>query len=192
LNDVVAFDTGPGNMIIDGLMQELYHRPFDGSGAVASSGKILPALLRWLNHHPYLAARPPKSTGREHFGEEFREKILRHSIGERKQDIVATVTEFTALSIYQQYAAFIRRKTRIDELLVSGGGVHNDYLMDSLTRYFDRARVIRLDEPGLSPDAKEAVCFAVLANETIAGNPSNVPGATGARRPAILGAICVP
>lgn len=192
LTEVAAFDTGPGNMAVDGLMQRFYHRPFDAGGTVACGGRILPRLLHWMTRHSYLRVRPPKSTGREIFGEQFITNIVQRSRGERKQDIITSVTEFTALSIYLQYLSYIRKTTRIDELFVSGGGVHNSYLMDALQRYFGEARVILSDATDLSSDAKEALCFAVLANETISGNASNVPGATGARRSTILGKICLP
>ena len=192
LSDVRAFDTGPGNMIIDALMTKYYRRPFDRDGAVAWSGRILPAFFRSLGVHPYFTKRPPKSTGREAFGGLFVRKALRAARAARPEDLVATATEFTAYSIYQQYLAHAPKKTRIDELYVSGGGVHNSYLMDALAHYFDPVPVRSTGLAAVSPDAKEAVCFALLANETIAGNPGNVPGATGARHRTVLGSIALP
>ncbi len=192
LNDVIAFDTGPGNMVIDGLMQKFNGKHFDKNGTVASKGRLLPKLLHSMIDHPYLTIKPPKSTGRELFGETFIQGILQRSKGKRKEDLITTVTEFTALSIYQQYLRYIRKNTVIEELLVSGGGVHNRYLMNALKKYFDSVKVVSTETTSISPDAKEAICFAVLANETIAGNPSNVPGATGAAIPTVLGVICLP
>ncbi len=191
IRDVLAFDTGPGNMIIDALMKKLYRKEFDENGAVASKGRILTDVIRFMLTHPYLKQAPPKSTGREVFGKMFVDEILRRTRGARKQDIIATATEFTALTIYQQYAQFLRKRCRLDELIVSGGGAHNGYIMDALRRYFAPARIMTSDELGISSDSKEAVCFAILANETISGNPSNVPGVTGASSPTILGKICL-
>ena len=191
VRDVLAFDTGPGNMIIDALMKRLYGKEFDPNGVSASSGRILTDVIRFMLAHPYLKQAPPKSTGREVFGKMFVDEILRRTRGARKQDVIATVTEFTPLTIYQQYAQFLRKRCRPDELIVSGGGAHNGYIMDALRRYFASAKIMTSDELGISSDSKEAVCFAILANETISGNPSNVPGVTGARTPAILGKICL-
>jgi anhydro-N-acetylmuramic acid kinase len=191
VRDVLAFDTGPGNMIIDALMKKLYGKEFDENGVVASKGRILTNVIRFMLVHPYLKQEPPKSTGREVFGKMFVDEILRRTRGARKQDIIATVTEFTPLAIYQQYAQFLRKRCRLDELIVSGGGAHNGYIMEALRRYFAPAEIMTSDDLGISSDSKEAVCFAILANETISGNPSNVPGATGARSPTILGKICL-
>ena len=189
--DVLAFDTGPGNMVIDALIKKLYRREFDESGAIASKGRILVDIIKFMLMHPYLKQAPPKSTGREVFGKMFVDEILRSARGARKQDIIATATEFTPLTIYQQYAQFLRKRCRLDELIVSGGGAHNEYIMAALRRYFAPAKIITSDELGVSSDSKEAVCFAILANETISGNPSNVPGVTGAKTPTILGKICL-
>jgi anhydro-N-acetylmuramic acid kinase len=192
INRVLAFDTGPGNMLIDRLMYHLYNKQYDKKGEIALSGKILPRILYKLSQHPYLKLKPPKSTGREMFGDEIVKSIIRQSHGNKKKDIITTVAEFTALSIYQSYLMFIKPKNNIQELIVSGGGVHNQYIMEALKRYFNQTDVRTTSELGISVDAKEAVCFALLANETISGNPGNVPGATGANRQTILGTICLP
>ena len=126
------------------------------------------------------------------FGEDLAKRILLKTRGADRRDVITTVTEFTALSIYDQYLRFVRKNVRVDELIVSGGGAHNAYLMDSLRRYFSGARVRTGDETALPTDAKEAIAFAILANETLAGNPSNVPKATGARKTTVLGKICLP
>lgn len=189
---VRAFDTGPGNMLVDALMQRFYRREMDANGRVASGGNVVPALLRWLISRPYFRKHPPKSTGRETFGEQFIRTLLPRSGGIRHQDIVATVSELTPLSIYAAYLRFVRPAMTVDEVLVSGGGAHNRFMMDALARYFAPAVVTATDEKHYSSDAKEAICFALLANETIAGNPGNLPGATGARRQTVLGSICFP
>jgi anhydro-N-acetylmuramic acid kinase len=192
INQVTAFDTGPGNMIIDGLMNRFYDKPFDNNGNIASNGKILSSLLRNLLNHRYFKIAPPKSTGRELFGREYISEILSFTKGCRKEDIIATVTEFTALSIYQQYLRFIRPKCKLDEIFASGGGSHNMYMMNALRRYFDHTLISTSEQLHIDPDAKEAVCFALLANETITGNPGNIPGATGSKKQTILGVICPP
>lgn len=192
LKDVRAFDTGPANIVVDGLMKHFFGKPFDSDGHVARRGKILPQLLQWMANHPYLRRPPPKSTGREEFGEAFVRKVVRRPRGKRREDIVATATEFTALSVYDGIVRFARRKLTIDELIVSGGGVHNTYLMNALQRYFTGTKTKTVERFGFSSDAKEAICFALLANETIAGNPANLPGTTGAKHPTVLGKICLP
>lgn len=195
VNDVIAFDTGPGNMLIDALMQRLYRRPYDKGGRIARKGNIMPRLLAWLMRHPYLGQRPPKSTGREMFGKDFVDTLLWYRSLNRhaKEDIVVTATAFTALSVYDAYVRFVSPKIRLDELLVSGGGAHNPVIMEYLRRSFgSNVRVSTVETIGMSSDAKEAICFALLANETIVENPSNVPRATGAARTTVLGKICLP
>ena len=192
ISEVLAFDTGPGNMLIDGLMERFFGVPLDRDGRTAGRGMIIPRLLRELLEHPFFRIRPPKSTGREAFGRDLMDMILKRTRRVRKEDVITTVSELTALSIFRSCRALPRRTGRIDELLVSGGGVHNVYLMDALRRYFAGVKVRVTDELGCPADAKEAICFALLANETLRGNPSNVPGATGARRQTVLGTICLP
>ncbi len=183
LEGVRAFDTGPGNMVIDGLMKRLYNKEYDEGGGVAATGRILPVLLDALRRHPFFTMKPPKSTGREMF--------LASARKADPADIVATATEFTAMMVYDQYRRFGAMKEKLDELIVSGGGANNPVLMDALQHYFYPAVVTTMDAIGCSSDAKEAVCFAILANETISGNPSNVPSVTGASAPAVLGKICL-
>ncbi|MBI3194210.1 MAG: anhydro-N-acetylmuramic acid kinase [Ignavibacteriae bacterium] len=192
INEMFAFDTGPGNMIVDSLMQKYFNQSFDTNGEVASSGKLIPELLRWMMQHSYFKKKPPKSTGREMFGELFVKEILSRTKGKQVENVIATVTEFTALTVYDSYLRFIKKKTKVDELIVSGGGVHNSYLMDALQRYFSGVIVSSIEKFGMSSDSKEAVAFAILANEMISGNPSNVPTATGAKRRTALGKICLP
>ncbi len=191
-DDVFAFDTGPGNMLIDNLMKRLFNQPYDEYGRVAFQGKIIPGLLKWLADNSYFKKLPPKSTGREQFGDDFMNRILKIFKKYSSEDIVSTVAELSAFSIYESYIKFIKRKIRLDEIIVSGGGVHNLYLMDALQRYFGSVKVKTIESIGYSSDAKEAICFAVLANETIHENPSNIIHATGAKKQTILGKICLP
>lgn len=191
VSDVLAFDTGPGNMIIDALMSKWFRKNFDIGGQTAMRGEILPRLLLNLMSHPYFKKRPPKSTGREVFGASFLPLILRSTSNATREDLVATTTELTPFSVFDQYNRFIAHKMTADEILVSGGGAHNRAIMEALQDYFRPAPVRTIESLGFSSDAKEAACFAVLANETIAENPANIPRATGARRPVILGKICL-
>ncbi|MDI6804626.1 MAG: anhydro-N-acetylmuramic acid kinase [Bacteroidota bacterium] len=192
LNAVFAFDTGPGNMIIDNLMKRLFNKPFDKSGQIACRGKLNIDLLSWMMKSKYLSQQPPKSTGREMFGDKFVENILKKTKTISGQDIITTITEFTAITIYDAYLKFIKNKVKLDEIIVSGGGVHNLYLMNSLKMYFHPIIVKPIEDVGYSSDAKEAICFAVLANETISGIPANIIKSTGALKTTILGKICLP
>jgi anhydro-N-acetylmuramic acid kinase len=192
MNDVIAFDTGPSNMVVDALMQRFFKQQYDAGGRVALRGTVVPRLLSWMMTHPYLRLHPPKSTGREEFGTMFMKEILKRATGIKKEDLIATATEFTALSIFDQYKRFISTRMKVDEVLASGGGIHNSAIMASLARHFAPAVVKPIEKIGVSSDAKEAVLFALLANETIAEQPSNIPSVTGAARPVILGQICLP
>lgn len=189
--DVAAFDTGPGNMVIDSLMQQFFGKKFDKNGSTASRGMVILSLLREMKKHRYPKRKPPKSTGREEFGKDFVDKILRAAKGFAHEDIVATATEFTAFCVHDAFRRFVRQK-KVDEIFVSGGGAKNKTIMKSLARHFEGTRVGVLDELGISGDAKEAMCFAILANETIAGNPANILGATGAHKQVVLGTISRP
>jgi anhydro-N-acetylmuramic acid kinase len=194
VKDVTAFDTGPGNMLVDALMERLYGKPFDRNGAIAKKGKIIPELLRSMMLHPYFERPAPKSTGRELFGEGFLHKTLADFDHAKKEDLVATMTEFTALSIYDQYVRFLRKALKGDilhELIVSGGGSLNGTMMESLRHSFHGTSVLISDDLGLPSSSKEALCFALLANQTVCGRPANVPRVTGAIRPAILGTVSV-
>jgi anhydro-N-acetylmuramic acid kinase len=188
---VVAFDTGPGNMLLDALARLLSdgRRAFDRDGAMAARGSLSEGLLRRLLRHPYLRKAPPKSTGRELFGLPFAQRILRQANGLSAADVLATVTAFTARSIHRAWERFLRRLGPLDEIIASGGGCHNRTLMTQLAEGFAPTPLRTSDDFGIPVDAKEALAFAVLAHETMAGRPGNLPSATGARRPAVLGKI---
>lgn len=192
VNKVSAFDTGPGNMMIDAVAQRLFGKTYDAGGAIAARGDIIVEPIRRVVQLPYFRKAPPKSTGRELFGAVLVDELLAMMHGARPEDIVATITEMTPLTIYQQYARYLRPQCVVDELIVSGGGSRNRIIMEALGRYFSPAAVMVSDDLGLSSDAKEAVCFAILANETICGNAANLPRVTGASRATILGSINLP
>ena len=194
LQDVFAFDTGPGNMVIDALVRHFSRgrQGFDRNAQIASGGKLLRGLLQRLLHDEYFSRRPPKSAGREQYGEAFVRGVLsdRDARHARAEDLIRTLTIFTALSILDAFHRFIQPKTEIAELVVSGGGVHNPLLMAQIASGLDDVRVREAGELGVAGDAKEAFAFAVLACETLRRQPSNVPGATGARKPVVLGKVC--
>jgi anhydro-N-acetylmuramic acid kinase len=187
---VHAFDLGPANMPMDLVVHAFTGgaETFDRDGARAAAGRADLGLVAELLRHPYLALPPPKSTGREAFGEVFVTPLLARYPG-READLLASLTRFVA----EAAAAGIRRWVRepIDELLVSGGGARNRTLMAALAATLAPIPVRSLAEVGVDPDAKEAVAFAVLANETLFGRPGNLPGATGAAGPRVLGKLVV-
>jgi len=204
---VLAFDTGPGNMVIDAVMQELFGKSFDRGGKIAASGAVIEPVVERIVRQPFFRTRPPKTAGREEFGREFVREFL-HACGQvRKQDIVATATALTAQTIGDSIERFvvgkiptsskIREKRGIHprqafrEIILSGGGAKNGTLLQMISERLAPLGIrIRLSEEfGLPSSAKEAMAFAVLAYETWNRRPSNVPSATGARRPAVLGKI---
>ncbi len=191
MDDVFAFDTGPGNSLIDEAMKHLYNKPFDRDGSIAERGKVNINLLVKLLRHPYLLKRPPKSTGRELFGREFLMQILK---GRRlkPEDLIATLTQFTVYSIKDAYERFIFNKHRIDEIILTGGGCKNRYMLENLRTLFYPIPFRMIDDFGIPPQAKEALSFAILANETLSGNPSNLPRVTGATKKGVLGKITLP
>lgn len=191
VDEIIAFDTGPANMVIDSLMKRLFRKQYDSGGKAALSGQVDKKLLEEMMLHPFFRHQPPKSTGREVFGAMFLPRIIKHGRRLSSRDLIATATRLTPFSVYDQYKRFIERRMKVDEVFVSGGGAHNRAVMDALRQYFAPAAVRKLESLGFSSDAKEAVFFAVLANETISENASNVPGVTGAKKRTILGKICL-
>jgi anhydro-N-acetylmuramic acid kinase len=189
--DILAFDTGPGNMILDRAAHVLTggRARFDSGGRMAARGAIDEKWLAELLRHPYLARRPPKSTGRETFGVAYADRVLARARQRRlrPEDILATLTAFTARSIAGAYRRFLPHAP--DDVILCGGGARNRTLVRMLREELPEARVDPMDDFGLSARAKEAVSFAILAYATACGLPSNVPSATGARRPVILGKI---
>jgi len=197
-HDVVAFDTGPGNMVIDALADRLFHQPFDRGGRIAASGKVIDRVLTKILQRDFFRKAPPKTAGREEFGREFVREFLRLCGRRPKQDVIATATALTARSIadaVQRYTAKQgSRKSNFTEMILSGGGAKNSTLVTMLAGELTPLGLqLRFsDEFGLPSAAKEAVAFAVLAYETWHRRPSNVPSATGAKRAALLGKISYP
>jgi len=194
LADVFAFDTGPGNMVIDALVRHYSRgrKRFDRNAEMASQGALLPGLLRALLADKYLSEQPPKTTGRERYGEAYIRGVLSHSEARRAkpEDVIRTATILTALSIVDAFHRFIAPKAKIAELVVSGGGARNPLLMAQIDSGLAGVKVRDAGELGVPADAKEAFAFAILACETLRRRPANVPGATGARKPVVLGKVC--
>ncbi len=195
-HSVIAFDTGPGNMVIDALVHHFTNgrRSFDAEAQMASRGHLLPALVNSLLAENYFREAPPKSAGREQYGKAYVEKILawgrRHRA--RPGDLVRTATIVTALSIADALHRWVLPRTSLSQLIVSGGGARNPLILAQLSAALGGIEVVTTEALGLPGDAKEAFIFALLADETLHGRPSNLPSATGARRPALLGKICYP
>ncbi len=186
---VIAFDTGPGNMVIDQLISRITSggEHFDKDGTTAAAGVPDPKLLAKLLRDKYFRAKPPKTAGREQYGAEFVSKLLDTELS--SEDLVATATALTAESIALGVRNFILPDMRVDEVFVSGGGTHNPTLMRMLRKALEPIPVKETSEVGLDVDAKEAIAFAVMAYETAHARPSNVPFATGAKRSVILGKV---
>jgi anhydro-N-acetylmuramic acid kinase len=186
---LIAFDTGPGNMVIDQLVTRITsgQQCYDRDGAMAAAGVIDPKLLAKLLRDKYFRAKPPKTAGREQYGTDFVSKLLDTELS--SEDLIATATALTAESIALGMRNFVLPEMRVDEIYVSGGGCHNPTLMRMLRKAVDPIPVMDSSELGLDVDAKEAIAFAVLAYETANLRPSNVPAATGAKRPVVLGKV---
>jgi anhydro-N-acetylmuramic acid kinase len=190
--DVFAFDTGPGNMIVDAVVEQFTRgrSHYDKDSQMALRGHLLPKLLTELMDDPYLQKQPPKTAGREQFGQSCTQKILSWAKQRRAQseDVVRTATIFTALSIANAFHQFILPRTSVDEVIVSGGGAHNSLMMVYLAATLGLP-VIFSGKLGVKPEAKEALAFAVLAYESYHRRANNLPSATGANHPAVLGKL---
>lgn len=186
-NDVTAFDSGPGNMMIDYLTKKYFNKKYDKDGRISSKGRINPEFLKLIcSKDRFYKKNPPKSTGREYYSEKFIEDILRSSGKILPEDIIATFTYFTAYTIYHNV-----KKFKADELIISGGGARNKTLMNYIKDLFKNTKVKLMDMNGINPDNKEAVLFAVLANELISGNKANLPSVSGSDRKVYLGKISI-
>ena len=192
-SDIFAFDTGPANMVIDALVAHFSkgRQRFDKNAHLAAQGRSIPAMLDELLRDPYLKISPPKSTGREYYGRAYTERLI--ALGRRHQakpnDLIRAATIFTALSVVDAINRFVLPKHKIAQLIVSGGGAQNPLILAQLVAAFATIEVLPSSELGVPEDTKEAYAFALLAYETFHERASNIPSATGAHRPAILGKI---
>ena len=193
--DVIAFDTGPCNMAIDGAVRLLTRgtKEMDKDGVAAAKGLVIDEFLEYLLSPRYFRKVPPKSTGREEFGPA---NYLRDALAARREhsyeDLVATVTHAVAKSILDAFTRFIKPQYEIPNVVVGGGGANNKTLMKLLRKGLHGITVFKSDQYGIPLEAREAIAFAILGNETVCGTPANVPKATGARHPAVLGKITPP
>lgn len=194
LEDVFGFDTGPANMVIDGLVAHLTHghESYDADGVWASRGKVIEPLLAKMLREPFFACSPPKSAGREQFGDDF---LKAHFLSQKKtrpENLIRTATELTARSVAEAIGRFVLPRGRFHCLIFSGGGAHNLFLIERLRALLPSLTFHRSTDFGLPIDAKEAMAFALLADRTLHGLPGNLPAVTGARRPVVLGKIVRP
>lgn len=187
IDEVVAFDTGPGNVMIDYFVNKYFNKQYDENGDIANDGDIIYPVLNKLLEDDFLKRMPPKSTGREQYSSEFLEKFARDNLFDQydKKDIITTITEFTVRSIVYNYKEFIKD---FDKVVVSGGGAHNKYIMRRLNEELNDI-VYRCDEVGLNSDAKEAFAFAILGFLSLTNKYGNVKKATGAKENVVLGEI---
>ncbi len=188
--EVVAFDTGPGNMVVDALVERLTvgKKRYDAGGRIAARGRLIRTLLDELLEDPFYALSPPKSAGREQYGREFVDRLT--VSGHMPPDLITTATVLTAATIALGVDRFVRRRMRGGfEIVVSGGGARNPVIMRYLTAFLPNAVIRDSSEFGIPGDAKEAIAFAVLAYESRRGRPANLPSATGARRAVVLGKL---
>jgi len=198
LDDVIAFDTGPGNMVMDALVTTLSRGrlTFDRDGRWAARGRVSEKLLAEFMTHPFLRRRPPKTTGREEFGEVFLQRLLASArrLRLRPEDMIATATALTAASIADAYKRFVFPKLTASErgalqIILGGGGARNSTLRHMLAVRIGAGELLTHEDFGIANAAKEALAFAILAHATLLGQPSNVSNATGARRAVVLGKI---
>lgn len=192
LEDVLAFDTGPGNMIIDAVAEIATEgrQKYDKDGLLAASGQVRQSLLQeWLSN-PYFDLAPPKTTGRERFGVQFTRRAAAAAQEQNvpPNDLVATATALTAHSIARAYRDWIAPRGPVDEVILGGGGSRNPFLVGLLRELLPRCKLLRHEEIGIDSTAKEALAIALIANDALLGLDTNVPGATGGR-PTVLGKI---
>lgn len=193
LDQIKAFDTGPGNMVIDALALKLFNQSYDRNGAVAAKGQVLETVLSEMLRNPYFKLKPPRTAGREEFGREYAAKFLSacRRMSRKPEDAIATATALTAESIAFSFRQFAlpRMKGAPIDYIVSGGGARNRTLMTMLAARLEPmgCKLTTIDEFGMPAEAKEASAFALMAWMTWHYLPGNVPSATGAKRPVILG-----
>ncbi len=191
----LAFDTGPGNMLIDRAASRLFNRDFDESGKLAQSGSVDRDWLDALLKHPYFQKLPPKTTGREEFGYTVADNLLSEAMhrGLAPSDCIATLTALTAKAISEAYRTFIQPTNQLEQLVLGGGGAENSALVDNLRSFWPHPiQIKRHEDFGISTKFKEALLFALLAYTTYFGVPNNVPQCTGAKRRVCLGKVCNP
>ncbi|RLE55072.1 MAG: anhydro-N-acetylmuramic acid kinase [Candidatus Methanomethylicota archaeon] len=191
ISEVIAFDTGPGNMLIDAMVKYVTGGKlrYDVNGEIAANGRVSEELLNWLMEHPFIRRRPPKTTGREEFGEKFALKVIEKAreYGVEGANLVATVTRYTTKTIAESYRKYLPKMP--DEVIVGGGGSHNKTLMRMLKEELGEVKILTHEDFGIPAQAKEPLVMVILANEVIHGHFNNIPNATGASKKVIMGKI---
>ncbi len=193
-DEVFGFDTGPGNMLIDGLVRRFTRgrKTYDAGGQLAARGRVFESVLERILQLPFFRRPPPKSAGREQFGSKFLARYFMRRRGAALEDLLRTATELTVRTVAAALENFVFPRVSVDRLIASGGGAHNRLLMTRLSELLPSLSVERSDRYGLPVDAKEAIAFALLADRTLRRLPGNLPTVTGARRAVVLGKIARP
>lgn len=193
---VIGFDTGPGNMVIDALVRHISEgkAEYDDGGRIAASGRMSQPLLERLLGDPFLAQPPPKATGRERYGDQYAHSVLSEAsaLGVAGADLIATVTALTAASIATNFEQFVLPRWPVSEIVVAGGGAFNPTLLRFLQERLPDVQIRTFEHYGFSSKAREAIGFAIIANATLSGIANNLPSVTGARRPVVLGKLVPP
>ena len=189
---VIAFDTGPGNMMIDEAVRTFYGKKYDTDGYYARQGNLISSLAAELKEHPYFNLEIPKTTGREMFGEHFTKSILEKYHSCEPNDLIHTFTWFTAYSIAYHYKKYLISEYGLKKCIIGGGGAYNSYLLELIRNEIPEVTVMTQEDHGFYSEAKEALAFVILGNQTYHRSPSNVPSATGAKKSVILGQITYP
>jgi anhydro-N-acetylmuramic acid kinase len=191
--DVFGFDTGPGNMIVDALVEKITRgrQGYDKGARIGAKGQVIPSVLEKMLRDPYLRMRPPKTAGREQFGAAYAADLLssarKHRV--RPEDLVRTATIFTALSIVGAFRQFVLPRTKVRQVIVAGGGTKNPLIMAQLQAALREIEIVPSSEFGIAAEAKEAFAFAILADEAFHGRANNLPSATGAKHSVVMGKL---
>ena len=186
--ETFAFDNGPGNMLIDYFVNKFFDLPFDKNGDIASKGQVDYSWLESLLEEDYYSLIPPKTTGRELFNQVYAEKILKNA-PKNKYDVIATITNLTAKTIFDSYVNFVFPRVKVKEIVLGGGGAYNSIIKRYLSEYFKDVVIKTHEDFGIPNKLKEAVAFALLGYCTVKGLPNNMPSCTGASKKVVMGKI---
>lgn len=176
-------------MMIDRAMQRLYQQPYDDNGGIARQGKLISKLYQEMMDHPFFRLEPPKSTGREVFGDQLTDQLLIAYKHQKPEDIIHTLTMITIQSIVDAYQTWIIPKNGLDDIIFSGGGAYNTFILENIQKQLPEITILKLEDLGFNSKAKEALAFLILGHETLSLRPSNLLQATGAKRKVILGQV---
>jgi anhydro-N-acetylmuramic acid kinase len=184
--NIFAFDTGPGNVMIDIVVNKLYGKKYDAKGQIATSGTLIQDLFEELKSIPFILEKPPKSTGREYFSERYVSELLEKYRYAKSEDLVCTFSYFTAYAVAENIRLYCEAEC---EIICSGGGAKNKFIMSKIAELLPESRMLDTEALGLNPDAKEAIAFAFLAVLFATGAPGNILSVTGATKEKVLGSF---